>query len=164
MFKKSLLLLLIPLMSFTAAHKFYLSVTDIEHSEKNKSLQIITKVFIDDMEDALNERYDITANLSSKNESKAADLYLEKYLKKKIQLTINGEERSFVFLGKEFEEDLMLCYLEVEQVEKLESIEVVNSVLCDMFDEQQNILHIKANGKSKSYMLVKENDKALLNF
>ena len=55
MLKKSLLLLVIPLLSFAAAHKFYLSVTDIEYSEKDKSLQIITKVFIDDMEDALKE-------------------------------------------------------------------------------------------------------------
>ena len=36
-FKRSLLVLLLPLFAFTAVHKFYLSVTNVEYSEKDLS-------------------------------------------------------------------------------------------------------------------------------
>ena len=57
--KKSFLILLLPLFAFTAAHKFYVSVTNVTYSEKNEALQITSRVFIDDLEEVLKERYDI---------------------------------------------------------------------------------------------------------
>ena len=59
--RKTLLFLLLPLFAFTVAHKFYISVTNVGYSDKDKSLQITSRIFIDDMEKALMERYDIRA-------------------------------------------------------------------------------------------------------
>ena len=47
-FKKSLLLLVLPLLAFSTAHKFYVSVTNINYSEKTEAIQITSRVFIDD--------------------------------------------------------------------------------------------------------------------
>ena len=52
-----LFLALLPLLAFTAAHKFYVSATDIEYNEENRSLQIISYVFVDDLEKLLKTRY-----------------------------------------------------------------------------------------------------------
>ena len=78
--KKALLILLIPLFAFTTAHKFYVSVTNVGYSEKNDALQITSRVFIDDLDQLLKERYDIDAKLSTDAESELSDEYLEKYL------------------------------------------------------------------------------------
>ena len=66
---KGLLIVLLPLFAFTTAHKFYLSVTSIKYSEKDDALQITSRIFIDDFEKLLKERYDIEGKLATKDES-----------------------------------------------------------------------------------------------
>jgi len=162
--KKGLLLLLLPLFAFTVAHKFYLSVTNIEYSEKNDALQITTRVFIDDFENVLLERYGIKAELATDNESDFAGEYVQKYFKTKFVLQIDGERITYEFLGTTYEDDLIVCYIEVPKVKLSErkSIEIQNEILTDLYDEQQNVVHFKVKGKKKSFVLIKENNKGML--
>ena len=41
-------------------HKYYLSVTDVVYDEQEKSIQMISRLFYDDLEAVLQERYDET--------------------------------------------------------------------------------------------------------
>jgi len=59
-----LIFLLVPLFAFTTAHKFYVSVTNIEHSKADKALQITTRIFIDDFQRVLEERYELKEELT----------------------------------------------------------------------------------------------------
>ncbi len=163
--KKSLFLLLLPLVAFTVAHKFYVSVTNISYSEKDQSLQITSRIFIDDFEAVLLERYGIESHLATDTESKQANEYIEKYLKTKFLMFIDGEQRQYNFLGKKYDNDIMICYLEVPEldIDEVKSIEVQNELLTDLFDEQQNVVHFKIKGKKKSFVLIKENNKGMLN-
>ncbi len=156
--------LLISLSSFTILHKFYVSVTQIEYNQEQKSLQIISRIFIDDIEEVLRKRYDETIELVSEKEETKIDQYLNKYLNQKLTITINGEKMFFKFIGKEYDNDLVLCYLEVENVPPLKMITVSNQILMDFFDEQQNIIHVKKGKKRKSLILEKEKDKGMLKF
>ncbi len=164
--KKYFLILLLPLLGFVAVHKFYVSVTNIGYSEKDRALQITSRIFIDDLEDLLLERYEIHGRLATELELESADMYIQKYLKQKIAFEINGEERSFDFLAKKYDNDVVICYLEVPDVdlEDTKSIEIRNELLTDVYDEQQNVVHFKINGKKKSFVLIKENNKGMLNF
>ncbi len=163
--KKYFLILLLPLLGFVAVHKFYVSVTNISYSEKDRALQITSRIFIDDLEDLLLERYEIHARLATELEFESAEEYIEKYLKQKITFQINGKERSFHFLAKKYDNDVMICYLEIPDVdlENTESIEIRNELLTDVYDDQQNVVHFKINGKKKSFVLIKENNKGMLN-
>lgn len=145
-------------------HKFYVSVTQIEYNEEQKSLQIISRIFIDDIEEVLRKRYDETIELVSEKQEAKVDQYLSTYLNQKLVITVNGQEVFFNFLGKEYDNDLVLCYLEVENVTSLEKITVSNQVLMDFFDEQQNIVHVKKGKNRKSLILEKEKDKGMLKF
>ena len=73
--------------------------------------------------------------------------------------------RDFTFLAKKYDNDVMVCYLEVPDVElsQTKSIQVQNEILTDLFDEQQNVVHFKINGNKKSFVLIKENNKGMLN-
>lgn len=163
--KKGFLILVLPLLAFTVAHKFYLSVTNITYSEKDDALQITSRVFIDDLEDLLRERYDIIGNLGIDIESELADEYLEKYLRAKFSLEINGELKAFDFLGRKYDTDVIIFYLEVPKVDfpTITSIQVKNEVLTDLYDEQQNVIHFKIKGKKKSFVLIKSDTKGMLN-
>ncbi|SEM20498.1 hypothetical protein SAMN04487910_4431 [Aquimarina amphilecti] len=156
--------LLISLSSFTTLHKFYVSVTQIEYIEEQKSLQIISRIFIDDIEEVLRKRYDENIELVSEKEETKVDQYLATYLKQKLSITVNGEEVFFDFIGKEYDNDLLLCYLEIKNIEALKTIVVSNQVLMDFFDDQQNIIHVKKDKKRKSLILEKEKDEGVLKF
>jgi|TARA_R110000751_G_scaffold4091_1_gene19025 hypothetical protein len=163
--KKTLLILLLPLLAFTVAHKFYISVTSVEYSDKDRALQITTRIFIDDFEKVLQERYGIKGSLATKEESDMADAYIEKYLRTKFMVEINDRPVDFDFLGKEYDNDIMICYLEVSKIDisTATSISVENAVLMDIFEEQKNVVHFKLGNQKKSFVLIRENNKGMLN-
>ncbi|TWO33201.1 peptidase E [Seonamhaeicola sediminis] len=161
--KTLLVLFIIPLFTLFSIHKYYISVTQIEYVQDKQSVQIITRVFLDDFENVLRERYDESITLDKTNGANV-NLYIERYLNNKIKIKINGTAASFAFIGKEYDLDIMKCYLEIEGVESIESFEITNTVLFDMFEDQQNIIKTKINSKQKSFILVAQNDNAVLNF
>ena len=159
-----LFLLTLPLLSFTK-HKFYVSVTHVNYVEKQDAFQITTRIFIDDLEALLLERYGIQAGLATPEESSVADDYIEKYLKTKMLFRFNGELQKYDFLGKRYDNDVIICYLEITQVNLsgLQSLEVQNEILTDLFEEQQNLVHLNISGKKKRFVLFKESNKGMLN-
>ncbi|WP_047244635.1 DUF6702 family protein [Maribacter thermophilus] len=163
--KKVLVLFLLPLLAFTVAHKFYISVTNVGYSEKDDALQIITRVFLDDMVAVLNERYGIDSKLGTEEESEMDREYFEKYLRSKFSVEINGEVVDYNLLGKKYDTDMLICYLEVPKINlpEVSSVAIVNEVLTDMFDEQQNVVHFKIKDKKKSFVLLKSDIKGMLN-
>ena len=159
-----LLVILFPVLAFTAFHKYYISVTQVNYVQDKQSVQMISRIFIDDFEKVLRERYDENIVLGGKGETKNVNQYIETYLKNKIKVKINGEDMNLNFIGKEYDLDIMLCYIEIEHVKNIESIEISNEVLFDVFDEQQNMIKTKINSKQKSFLLNRDNKKAMLNF
>lgn len=162
--KIALFCLILPLMAFTGVHKYYVSITQVEYVPKKESLQLISRIFIDDLEDVLQARYDENLVLAYKNEESQVEGYLEKYLRSKIGVKINGKEMPLTYIGKEYDKDIAIIYLEVEKVKTISSIEFTNTVLFDLFEGQQNIMRTKINSKSKSFILTRQNDKAMLNY
>lgn len=158
--------MVLPLLAFVAVHKFYVSVTNINYSEKENSLQITSRVFIDDFDLLLKERYGFTANLATKVEDKEAESYIEKYTRTKFHITINNVAVPVNYIGREYDNDVVILYLEVEDVvlAKMKSIEIENGMLTDLFEEQKNLVHFKYNGAKKSFVLIKGNNKGMLKF
>lgn len=163
--KKAFIILLLPLFAFTTAHKFYVSVTNVGYSDKDDALQITSRLFIDDLDQLLKERYEIDARLSTDEESELADQYLEKYLRAKFKVEINEESRSYVLVGRKYDNDVCIFYLEIESfnLPSVKSIQIQNELLTDIYDEQQNVVHFKINEMKKSFVLIKSDTKGMLN-
>ncbi len=164
-YKKTVfLLLLIPLLLSFTTHKFYVSTTNIEYVKEKKTLQIITKVFTEDIEQALQARYSPSITLDSNKETERDENFLRKYLLQKIKIKVNGKPVVLNYIGKEYDIDIAKIYFEIENISELQSIEIENKVLIDMFSEQQNIIHLKTPDSRRSLILDKENPKGVLNF
>ncbi len=163
--KKSLILLLfMPLLLSMAAHKYYLSVTDMQYNETSQSLQMITRLFYDDVEDVLQARYDESIVVDATADQELLDRYLTKYLKAKFKISVNSERQELVFVGKEYEDDYIVIYSEIENVSAVKTLEMENTLLMDVFPEQKNMVHTEILGKKKSFLMEVENAKVLLNF
>ena len=157
-------LLIFPLLSFSDYHKFYVSVTEIEHNEKNQTLQVISRVFTDDFENVLKSRFDPTMRLGKKVETPGVDTHIEKYLSQRFAVEVDGKPLKMKFLGKEYENDMILFYIEIPNVKEMKRIQVKNTLLLDMFDEQKNLIHVEYKGKTKSLILAEGREADVLNF
>lgn len=163
-FRIFLVTLAILFISAKPSHKFYVSITTIEYSQEKKSLQIITKIFIDDIENALRKRYDPTISLGTQREKSQDDAFLEKYILQKLKVKVNGKPAKLKYLGQEYEPDMVVAYIEVTEVDNLKTITVENEVLTGMFPEQQNIVHLKTPNSRRSLILTKDKPGGTLNF
>ncbi|HEY5687694.1 MAG TPA: DUF6702 family protein [Yeosuana sp.] len=159
-----LLIVILPLMAFSGFHKYYISVTQVDYIQEKQSLQITTRIFIDDFEKVLRERYNENIVLAGKEETKEVNKYIETYLRSKIRVRINGKDVNLIFIGKEYDIDIIQCYIEIQNVTEVKSIEITNEVLFDLFEDQQNMIKTKINSNQKSFLLNTNNKKALLNF
>lgn len=155
-------ILMFGLISMQNLHKYYISNTQIEYVKEKKSVQIITRLFTDDFENVLKERYD--DNLIIDEDTELVDAYVERYLLEKFKIKIDGKEQKIAFIGKVVDVGIVKCYLEVEGVKSIDAFEITNQTLFDLFSEQQNIVKLNINKKKKSFILTKEKDKAMLNF
>jgi hypothetical protein len=161
--KKSILLLLIPLFAFSA-HKYYISLTKIDYIKEKKTVQVTMRFFIDDVEKTLQSRYNIQLELATKQENEKANFYLDKYIGQKFKITINQQKRTLNYLGKEYENDVVFFYLELENIDNIKQIEVQNNMLFEEFEEQENYIKLNINNKKKTFILIKANDKEMLKF
>ncbi|MBA6154952.1 hypothetical protein H3Z83_00240 [Tenacibaculum sp. S7007] len=161
--KLFVVLLIVPLLSFSV-HKYYIALTEIEYKEETHSVQMIMNVFMDDIETAINQDYNVDLQLSTKKELKNSDEYFFKYLKEHFKVLINNQKIEYNFIGKEYDGNIVYFYLEIENVLSIESIEIQNDVLIKYFPDQQNLIKASIKKERKSLFLTKKNDKGLLNF
>lgn len=135
-------------------HPFHVSVTDIEHSDENNSVQVSQRIFLDDLEVGLKKYHKLEKLDTYEPESPVQlDSLIAVYLKNKVSFLINGSKKEFSFLGSELEGDARWCYYEIEDINEVNEVEVTNLTLMETFEDQQNIVHFKSKGKLKSYKL-----------
>lgn len=148
-----LLFSLLLLCSFTTLHKFYVSVTQIDYNTKKERIEISSRIFIDDFEKVLEKKYNQSVNLATKIEAKNAKALIEKYYLEKVEVFVNNQKEKLVFLGSEYEDDVLICYLKIDYSGKITTFEVYNNLLTEFFAEQQNIVHLNINKEKKSFLL-----------
>ena len=143
--------------SFTSImHKYYLSVSEIEYKAESKSLQITTRVFIDDFQDVLNKRYGQSADFTKENGIAENKNLIEKYLAGKLIVKTDNQLVDLEYLGGEIEGDQLVLYIEGTEVENFRKILVTNLILTDLYSDQKNVVHVQIGDQIKSFLLVKE--------
>ena len=156
--KKNLLrfvlpIILIVLLSSFAVHKFYVSVTQIDYVPSKKRVEITSRIFIDDLEKALTKKYNKKVNLTSTKELPEAEELIKSYLKEKIKISINKKPQNIEFLARELEGDVLILYTKIAVSKKINTFEIYNSLLTEVYADQQNIVHTNINSNKKSILL-----------
>lgn len=157
--KKIIYTCLIVILSITAiaAHQFYISLSLLNYNQENKQMEVSVKLFIDDIEKALNQNFHQDYYLGTDKEIDRTKNDLEKYILSKFYFMQGSDTISLAFLGHEYEDDLCWVYLESEMLAKLEEISVHNSILCEVYPEQKNILQLKIGNTKFSGVLDESN-------
>jgi len=162
--KIGMLLLIIPIMMAFNVHKFYVSTTKVDYVEDKKALQIISKIFIEDIEDVLQQRFNSKIRVDTEKEGPEVEGLMRDYVMDRFHMKVDGKEIPLKYIGREYDMDMVKLYFEATNIRKFDAIEIENTVLFDLTEEQQNIVHVHAKKKRKSLVLDRENPNGLLNF
>lgn len=145
-------------------HKFYVAIYQINYASEKQMLQITARVFVDDLNNALEKKYKKKFYLGAGTESPEDLAALKKYLAENFTMKVNGQSKAMSFLSKEMEGDVLICYLNIRDVAKLKSLEVHNTVLVGWESEQQNIAHFTILGAKESFLFTGSSTKRMLKF
>ena len=133
-------------------HPFHISICEIEHSKKDRSLQITTRIFQDDFELNLKGSGKIDGFFQHANEQEA-NAVLTQFFKDHLKLKVDEQPIQITYLGFEIEENVVWCYLETDQVDDLTTVDLTYSVLIDTFEDQINLAHVEYKDQVKSLKL-----------
>jgi len=120
-------------------HPIHLCLTEINFNEKNHSLEITHRIFWDDLERLFQEKYNANVKLGEDYETPDAEKFISDYLQKNFKLKINQKEVKINYLGREYERETLLVYMEVLKIKKLNTAQVTHSVMHQFFADQKNI-------------------------
>ena len=138
-------------------HKFYLSVTQMEFDADNNRITAISRVFVDDLEETLRQRYDVQLALGTDREDEMASFYIARYVEQKLIVEMNNEPLKFSFEGFTYQNDQIVLLSEFSVIPSDEyEIKVTNALITDAYSEQQNLVHFRMNQKKQSEVLTKE--------
>lgn len=146
------LLTIVFLSSFSGSHPFYVSVSEIRIDSEKQYLNISSKMFTDDLQEALYKLYKIPVDLFDVNEEN--EKLLSKYLKERMKVKVGNNWVDLVFVGYENIDDATWCYMESkESFESSKIITVENILLFDFLSGQSNLMHCFLDKSRKSYKL-----------
>lgn len=139
-------------------HPIHISVSEINYSEKDKALQITSRIFIDDLELAIRaQRNEPELDLIEPKNGVTTEKMVTDYVLKHLTVKLDGKPQKLNFLGMEREDPALVCYIEIENVKKFKTIEVRNDIIMEVHDDQSSIVHVTYKGPVKSLRFTKNN-------
>ena len=133
-------------------HPYYVSTLEIDYRPNRAALQITLRVFTDDWQLMLNTHYDKNLRLDPDTDKEQVVIHSTDYLQQYLELNLNNTNVTPIVLGKEYQNDQLVLYLEVTGVAELQTLTVSNCILFAELEGQQNIVRIKTPTKRKSYL------------
>lgn len=139
-------------------HPVHLSVSEINYSEKDKALQITSRIFIDDLELSIrNSRKEPEMDLLSPGPGLTTDQLVSTYLNDHLKIKLDGKLQKLKLLGHETEDAALICYIEIENVKKIKTLEVFNDIITETHADQSNLVHVTYKGPVRSVRLTHDN-------
>lgn len=149
-------------LSSWTVHKFYTSIYQINYVPQKKMIQITSRIFIDDLNDAIEKRYHSKSYIGTDKETPKDVEAMQKYLAEKFSLKVNGTLKPMDFRSKEIEANVLICYFRITEISKITKLEIINSALTELNSDQQNIIQANISGEKQSLLLTSENFKGML--
>ncbi len=146
------------------SHPIYVSVTEIEHNAKDKTLEISCKIFTDDFEKTLRQTYKGTVDLLQPKDKTAMNNLVNDYVQKHIKLKVENKAVALQFLGYEQQEEGIVSFYQVNNIPAVKNLDITDNILFEYKKEQISIIHVLVNGDRKSTKLINPDDKTSFEF
>ena len=148
------LLLVFGLFGLLAPHDFFISICTIHHDPEEQRLEITWRITTHDLEHTLEPDAGGPLKLGTEREDPRADSLVASYLQRHLRLELHGQRLQPRYLGKEVDLETTYAYLEVDGIADPEGLTVLNTLLQDLFLEQQNIVHLETGAGTASHTFI----------
>ena len=138
-----------------SVHPFHVSVSEVYYNENAHSLEISMKIFTDDFELAIQNKGNAKFRLLDTKAENVDEETIGSYLMDNFRIGIDGVLVDLDFVGFEFDGNATLCYFEGRKIKKINSIEIDNSIITEVFDDQINLTHFQYKEEMKSLKATK---------
>jgi hypothetical protein len=136
-------------------HPIHISVTEINYSEKDKSFQITSRMFIDDTELSIRAlKKDPDLDILEPKGATTQQL-VEEYVRLHLKVWVDGKLSKMNFLAVEKEDLSFICYIEIPNIKKAKNVKVQNDCMMEMHEDQSNLVHITYREPVKSARLTR---------
>ncbi len=159
-----MIVLSLQIYSFAPAHKYYFSLTEIKANTSSKTLSVSSKLFIDDLESALQKANKIKFDLSKTTDNKEVQNAVFNYINSHLQIYLDGKMVPLNLVGFETENEVVWIYLESKLNNKeFKSTKIINSILYDFSADQTNLIQYNWNNKNFTEKLTYPNKELIIN-
>lgn len=149
----SLLLLFALLLTSFGIHKFYMAIYQVNFVPNKKRIEITARLFADDLNLVLEKKFHKKTGLGLATETPEDVVLMNKYLAEHVIFKINGTKKSFQFVSKELENNVLICYFKISDLVKITTLEIQNDAFVEQFSEQQNLIQSTIYGQKQSVLL-----------
>ena len=141
-------------------HPIHLSKCEVEINRQSSQLEITLHVYIDDLQEIIQKSGSPELFLATDQELINADSLIVAYLTNHLMINNGAHPIALNWLGKEQSDDLLAfwCYFETKAIVEGDGLQIINSVLHDLYDDQQNILNVVKSDGKEVYFLCRKGD------
>ena len=158
-----------PHSPFLTPHKIHVSVTNLEFGRPRQTVEIVVRVFTDDLENALSRRAKRAVKIDLTTAGKDGQVIgqVMDYLRSSFELKNKaGRPVAFSWDGIEgrpdSQADMFWIFVKGRMPGGLEGAQLRNKIFCELFDDQVNIVNAKCQGKQIGLMFESKDDFKIL--
>ena len=132
----------------SAAHPYYVGVTEVSIETAKKDIRVSCKLNMNDVQLNLSQSAGKASDLS--NITPANQQLLSALIHSGLTVQMGSTHINLAFLGYSVEDDAIWCFLEAKNVKYYPRITVCNNLLYNQFESQTHFIHCIVNGGRKS--------------
>ena len=141
-------------------HPIYISVVEINSKENN--LEIVFKIFRDDLEDGIKNNLGKNVSIDSQYKVDLNNKIIQEYLNAVTSIKVNNEKKELLFLNFILENERIKINTKINNNSIIDTIEIYNEILIDVFSNQKNIIFFNIYNKFNNDFLDKSKKKTVL--
>ena len=141
-------------------HPIYISV--IEINSKDNNLEIVFKIFRDDLEDGIKNNLGKNVSIDTQSKLELNNKIIQEYLNTVTSIKVNDYKKELFFSGFLLENERIKINAKISNNFSINRIEIYNEILIDVFSNQKNVIFFNIYNQLNNDVLDKSKKKTVL--
>ena len=141
-------------------HPIYISVIEINSKEHN--LEVVFKIFRDDLEDGIKNNLGKNVSIDSQSKVELNNKIIQEYLNTLTSIKVNDVKKELLFSDFFLENERIKINSKINNTSLIDSIEIYNEILIDVFSNQKNVIFFNIYNQLNNDVLDKSKKKTIL--
>lgn len=144
-------------LAFYLFHPIHISITHAMFNKENQQLELIVRLYRDDLETIINQRFNNDISLTDESITGFEISQADRYIRNSLFFVQDSDTLKLRNTGYFVEDKMLAISYSLEKTKEIEKLEIHNSLMMDLFNDQKNLFILKYEGKRKGYQFTSDN-------